>query len=353
MPEPRELRGEIEQLMARHGVPGAAIAVSRHHRLEWAAGFGVKRAGAVDATTADTLFPCASLSKPVTALAVLALVEAKRVSLDEDVNRYLMSWRVPDTPFTHAQKVTLRRLLSHSAGFMLHGVGGYPPDGAVPSLLDLLRGTSPARNKAQQPYYTPGSGWKYSGGGYLVAQQVIEDVTGLPFAVAAKELVFDRIGMTRSTFAQPLPKSAWPDVAEGHVDGMPLPGGSLVYPGAAAAGLWSTARELAQFLLALQATVRGDRADVISPALAREMFTTQQRVQTGLGFRMPSPQQVSAQFHHSGAHPGCEAFLLGTTDSGGSVVLLANACTHMRFTRDALQRLGHAEAIDGPGELAD
>ena len=123
-----------------------------------------------------------------------------RVSLDEDVNRTLTSWHVPDSAFTRDQKVTLRRLLSHSAGLIRADVGSYTAAEAVPSLVQALDGRPPANLPALRVDNVPGSTWRYSGGGYSVMQQLLIDATGKPFPALLQEMVLGKIGMTQSTF---------------------------------------------------------------------------------------------------------------------------------------------------------
>ena len=106
--------------MAHYKVPGVSVAVINDHQIEWAKGYGVLEAGKAAPVTPETRFQAASISKPVSALGALSLVECGLLPLDQDVNAKLVSWRVPDNTFTQEKKVTLRRLLSHMAGLTVH-----------------------------------------------------------------------------------------------------------------------------------------------------------------------------------------------------------------------------------------
>ena len=236
--------------MAELKVPGVSIAVIYNGAIEWAKGYGAAEAGTQTPVTPRTLFQAASVSKPVAALAALRLVEQGRLVLDEDVNAKLKSWKVPENEFTKAEKVTLRRLLSHTAGLTVHGFGGYPADVPVPSLAQVLDGEKPANSAAIRVDIVPGTVWRYSGGGYTVMQQLLIDVTGRAFPDILAELVLKPVGMTDSTYEQPLPEARRGGAAAGHTsDGKLLPGRCHTYPEMAAAGLWTTPTDLARFLL--------------------------------------------------------------------------------------------------------
>src|ERR1035438_4669519 len=166
--------------MAALHVPGVSIAVIHEGKIEWARGFGVTRVGG-PAVTPDTLFQAASISKPVTAMAVLHLAESGKLNLDADVNQYLKTWKVPANTFTESTKVTLRELLTHTAGMTVHGFPGYAFDSALPTLVQVLNGEKPANTPAILVDTIPGTNWRYSGGGFVVTQLLLEDVTGQLF----------------------------------------------------------------------------------------------------------------------------------------------------------------------------
>src|SRR6185369_4030562 len=179
------VRGETPALtplarrMEELHVPGVSIAVIRQGQIEWARGFGVKEVGGAP-VTADTLFQAASISKPVFALGVLRLVEQGKLALDKDVNQYLKTWKLPDNDYTRTKKVTLRGILSHSAGLTVHGFPGYEAGEALPGVPQILDGAKPANTPAIRVDVVPGTLYRYSGGGYVLAQQLLADVTGIP-----------------------------------------------------------------------------------------------------------------------------------------------------------------------------
>ena len=206
----------ITERMAFWKVPGVSVAVIDRGVIDWARGYGVAEAGSGRAVTPDTLFQAASISKPVAAMAALRVVQEGKLALDDDVNLHLSSWKVPASDFTREQKVTLRRLLSHTAGLTVHGFRGYASGEAVPTLLQVLDGESPANSGPIRVDILPGSANRYSGGGFTVAQQLLIDVTQQPFDRLVGALVLEPLGISRSGYAAPSPDGVGANVASAH-----------------------------------------------------------------------------------------------------------------------------------------
>jgi CubicO group peptidase (beta-lactamase class C family) len=202
--------------MQYYKVPGVTMAVMQDGKVEWARGFGVTSAEGGKPVDADTMFQAASISKHVGAIVALRLVDEGNLSLDEDVNLKLRSWRVPENEFTRTEKVTLRRLLNHSAGLTVHGFPGYAAGAPLPRLPEILDGKKPANTPAVRVDVVPGTLWRYSGGGYEVMQQLVVDVTGKSFPQVAREIVLGPLQMTRSTYEQPLPPKFEGNAARTH-----------------------------------------------------------------------------------------------------------------------------------------
>ena len=172
---------------------------------------------------------------------------------------------MPENEFTKDKKVTLRGILSHSAGLTVHGFPGYAVAGPVPTLVEVLDGAKPANTGAIRVNVVPGSLWRYSGGGFTVMQQMIIDATGKPFPEFMRETVLAPLGMTSSTYEQPLPADRQSHAATGHYpDGRPVAGKWHVYPEMAAAGLWTTAPDLARFAIGVQRALASTSNAVLS-----------------------------------------------------------------------------------------
>ena len=209
-------RRTLRERMNSHKVPGFSIALIDRGALAWAKGYGMLEAGGDQAVTPTTLFQAASISKLVTAMVACALVEAGSLDLDADVNQVLRSWKVPKSKHTQVRKVTLRGLLSHTSGVGVRGYLGYPSGAQLPTLLQILDGVPPAHAKPVRMKQAPGTGFLYSGGAYMIVQQMIEDVTGRPLADLAREWVFVKLGMAHSTFESLLPEALVPQAATAH-----------------------------------------------------------------------------------------------------------------------------------------
>lgn len=305
--------------MKRLHVPAVSIAVIHDSKIEWAKGYGV--AGAGDApVTQDTLFQAASLSKGLTSMAALKMVEQHKLSLDSPVNSELTRWKLPETSFDAETPVTLRELLSHTGGLSVHGFAGYAAGQAIPTLVQVLRGELPANSPPIVVMEKPGTKFMYSGGGYTVIQQMMIDQSGESFPALMKELVLDPIGMKRSSFRQPLDHA----MLEGAAlpfdnEGNPTRGGPHTYPELAAAGLWTTPSDLALWLIELQRSISGKANHVLSVDSMRTMLTP---VKDGyaLGVATKAPNGRPA-ISHSGANQGYRCTYFAYQDGDGIVIM--------------------------------
>jgi len=322
--------------LKHYNVPGVSVAVIHNYSLEWARGWGVKKAGAADAVTAETIFQAGSISKPVAALAALRLVQEGKLSLDEDVNGKLKSWKVPENEFTKEKKVTLRGIVSHSAGLTVHGFPGYAFDEAVPSLPQVLDGAKPANTRPIRVDTVPGTRERYSGGGYCVMQQMLIDVTGKPFPKLLEETVLRKLDMSHSTYENPLPAARAAAAATAHDQkGAPVPGGWNTYPEMAAAGLWTTPSDLGRFAIEIQKSKIGKSNKVLSAAMTNQMLIRQLD-----GFGLGLALDGKLRFGHGGVDRGFEAFLAASIDAGHGAVVMTNAQGGMRLARELILAIG-------------
>jgi CubicO group peptidase (beta-lactamase class C family) len=334
----------LAAVMEQRAIPGVALAVVAEGRIEWAGGFGVRAAERRDPVTDRTLFQAGSISKPVAALCALRLVADGVLALDEDVNERLTSWRVPASG-AWQPRVTLRQLLSHTAGLTVHGFPGYPRDAHAPDLVGVLDGrgnTAPVRVRT-----LPGLQFSYSGGGYCVLQQLLVDVAGERFPELARRLVLEPLGMQASTYEQPLPERLWATAATGHRTGArPVDGRWHVYPEMAAAGLWTTAADLARFVLALQRTHEGAAGAILPAQLAEELLTPQAtNAPMGLGVLVDGDGSTR-RFRHGGDDQGFVAWMTGYVEQGLGAVVMTNSDSGMWVIGPLLEAV--ARAYDWP-----
>jgi CubicO group peptidase (beta-lactamase class C family) len=328
---------KLTDRMAALHVPGVSIAVIHDGKIEWAKAYGVVRVGGAPVTP-ETPFQAASISKPVTAMAVMHLVQTGKLNLDTDVNQYLKSWKVPTNDFTQKTTITLRELLSHTAGMTVHGFPGYASDAPLPTLVQVLNGAKPANTPAIYVDIAPGSEWRYSGGGFVVTQQVLLDVTGMPFPTFMKETVLGPAGMAHSTYEQPLPKSRMGEAAmPHHSNGQPTPGGPHVYPEMSAAGLWTTPSDLARFAIELQNALEG-KSTILSAATAKEMLTP---IKGGYGLGIGvGGGAAHPYFQHNGANDGFQCEMVAY-NSGDGVAIMTNSDNGGQLAGEILRTIAY------------
>ncbi|MFI1919922.1 serine hydrolase domain-containing protein [Nocardia sp. NPDC020380] len=325
-------RAAVEEACAQFGVPGASWAVVVDGEIAAVGASGVRTAGEARPVTSATRFQACSISKPIAALAMLRLVDRGVLDLDADINTTLRSWRLPRTD-DWQPVVTLRQLVSHSAGLTTSGFPGYRRTDELPTLVQILRGMYPANTPGVWVDTVPGIQFRYAGGGTLAMQLLLEEVTGTPFPALMRELVLDPIGMADSDYAQP-PSPALNDVlASGHdASGDVVAGGWHVYPELAAAGLWTTPSDLCRYALAVRAAYAGAPGGLISQRLAREMLTAQIFTTApdpiggldavGLGPFLST--SGPARFGHSGGNEGFRCHLLAYRDLDVGAAVMTN-----------------------------
>jgi CubicO group peptidase (beta-lactamase class C family) len=323
--EGRQASWTLAERMKFHKVPGVSIAVVKDFKVAWTRGFGVTDMGAPSPVTGETMFQAASLSKPVTALAVLRLAQDGKFKLDGNVNDYLKKWKLPDSDFTRQVKVTPKHLLSHSGGTTVPGFRGYAAGEAVPTLFQVLSGKPPANSAAIVVDAVPGMQSRYSGGGYCILQQLLIDTENKPFPEIMETLVLKPLGMTHSTFSQPLPPDRAKFAASGHLaNGRLLPGKWHTYPEMAAAGLWTTSEDLSRVIVDLQLALKNKSDKVLSQKTARLMLTPYVSDAAGLGIVI-SKKKDQLYFLHNGSNEGFRCIMTGHMEDGYGAAVMTNS----------------------------
>ncbi len=336
----------LQQLMGRFNVPGVSIAVIKDYKIHWTKTYGRADVTTDTPVTPETMFQAASISKPVTAVAVMRAVEAGKLSLDEDVNRYLKSWKVPENEFTRARPVTLRALLSHTSGTGDgFGFPGYHPSAERPTLPQILNGEKPSNVGRVFWERPPFTAMKYSGGGTVIVQLVLTDVLGKPFHEIMRELVLDPIGMTNSTFEQPLPAQRDAHAARAHNGrGREMDAKWHVYPEQAPAGLWTTPTDLAKLAIEVQRALRGE-SKLLSRASATELTSPVGAGPFAVGFSVEKEGE-GWYFAHGGSNWGFQCNLRAHRLKGYGVAVMTNSDSGGRLIGEIFSRIAAAHGWD-------
>ena len=323
----------INQRMAFYGVPGVSIAIINDYKVDLVKHYGVTDKETNQPVNNETLFQAGSISKPVAAYGALKLVESGKLSLDQPVNRYLKGWQIPENELTKKRPVALKHLLNHSAGLTVHGFWGYSKGLPVPSVLQVLNGEKPANSAPVVVDLLPETQMRYSGGGYTVMQKLVADVTEKNFPQALNDLVINPIGMKQSTYQQPLPPEKLKFAAAGYLPNKkPVPGKRHVYPEMAAAGLWTTAEDLAKFAIDVQLGIKSNQSKVLSQTMTEKMLTPWISQNVGLGFFIDSKKQ-GVYFGHGGWDEGFSADLVAHKTAGYGVAIMTNS-NHPAFIEE-------------------
>jgi CubicO group peptidase (beta-lactamase class C family) len=324
-PKRQTIDQTIQSAMLQAVVPGVSVAVIDGGRIAWVNSYGVRASTENILVDDNTQFQIASISKPMTALAAMRLVDSKVMNLDGNINSQLKSWQIPASALTQKNFVSLRQLLTHRAGLSTPGFLGYTADEPIPTVLQILNGQKPANSPAVQSFAEPGSRTEYSGGGYTVIQQAMQDSTGKPFINLMNDLVFAPARMTHTSIYEPSQKHRW---AIGHdrkdQNLIPIAGGYQRHPELAAAAVWSTASDVAQFMLEFQRATQGKGAFAFQNIeLAREMIYEQGDT-WGLGIILEG-YGANQRLSHSGANRGFRAYASISKDGQRGVVVLTNS----------------------------
>src|SRR5258708_18301 len=356
----------LETQMMKSKIPGVSIAVIKDYSVEWAAGFGKTATDSQDKVTPDTLFQAASVSKAISAMAVMNALEEHKLSVDDEVNATLAKfppeesvgqWRLRNGFPT---KVTLRMLLSHIGGTNDFRYSGYrygyynnPPGPIepIPTMHQELTGLPPSNTPAITVVREPGSTWVYSPAGYTVIQAILMNIYGKPFSEIMADVVLKPLHLRQSTFDQPTPNALTPEIAVPYLtDGRRLPDGPRVFDTAASGGLTTTPTELAELVIAVQKALAGTPQGRITPEIAKAMMVRHPRETPpskclpsrepnkpasqsswGLGFDVNltkyyehelDRQPTGAFFGHGGFKPGFLTIMFGSKTGGvGSGVI--------------------------------
>jgi CubicO group peptidase (beta-lactamase class C family) len=306
-------KASIYKVMQEFNIPGVSIAAIHNGRVAWLKSYGYKdNKNKLPLTTRD-LLQAASISKSFAVLGLLRLATEQKLDLDANINNYLIGWKIPINKFTAESYVTARMLISHTAGINVHGFPGIPSSlsGQLPTIIDVLNGKKPyVETESVNVIQTPGTSMYYSGGGTSILQLAAQSITNQNFASWMQETVLLPLNMANSTYQQPLPSKYSNQFSSGHdVYGIPLLGKYHNYPELAAAGLWTTPKDLAQGLLALiNAYYQESEVINLNPNLTKNLFIPQPNSKFGLGLELEHHGKVLV-FGHAGDNDGFHAIM--------------------------------------------
>lgn len=350
----------LKKSMQQNNIPAVSIAVFKNYKIEWTLAYGYANVKTDQLINTHTLFQAGSVSKPVTAYAALYTVQAGKLELDQDVNRFMTSWQLPQNEYNELSDINLGQLLSHTAGLNVPGYPGYAENEKIPTLIDSLNGKAPANTPAVTVTIIPGQTFVYSGGGYSIVQQMLTDVYKKPFAEIMDTLILQPLGMTHSTFAQPLPAHLRDQIAlPYHPNYESVRGGPHTYPEQAAAGLWSTPFDLAKFMIAVQESLRGGHHQLLDREYA-QMMVKPAADHMAMGFmgnmnKYGQPSTKGRYFLHGGQNDGYRCIVMGSMTGGNGVVIMTNMAPDSRlvlnheikdnwhFIYTALQKIADSE----------
>lgn len=321
--------------MKYYKVPGLSIAVIKDYKIDWAKGYGLADTIQKTKVTTETMFSAGSISKFLMAVTALKLVEEGKIGLDSPINDYLTSWKITENDYTKKTPVTLRMLLSHSAGTSQTSYFGFTPTEPLPTIVEVLRGAKISQTRAVVVNSEPNKEFRYSGGGSMIAQMALMDVSKKSFGNLTQQVLFDKIGMTNSTFEQPVPEKfskqcSWAYSQASWFKGMPY-----VYPQQAAAGLYSTPTDLAKFFIDVQKSFNG-KGKVLSEAMTKKMLTSQVNVSDGgykeqmaigpfLIQRTDNKDPNGVYFEFTGVNAGFLAYGMASVQGGNGVIVMLNS----------------------------
>ena len=335
----------LTELMTEHHTPALSVAVVRDYRLLWAKAYGVADEQAGLTANVETLFQAASISKPVSAMAVLKAVQDGHLGLDEDINTLLESWKLERSQeYLEKTAVTPRMLLSMTAGTTVSGFPGYLPTDPMPTLPQILGDGSgnetPANTDPVIVDWQPATKEAYSGGGSTILQLAMIDVLDRPFPEIIAKGILEPLGMANSCICQPLPTALDRNAARAYgsrVRKQREEGGHdakwHVYPEHYAAGLWSTPTDLAKFMIEVQLSLAGRSDRVLRREMTEKMVTPSGIGSYALGFTVGSesphrpakPGERNRFFGHTGGNWGFRSNLDAHLEGGNGFIIMANS----------------------------
>ena len=318
----KEIDQKLPQLLNDFSVPGLAIAVIENGEIILQKGYGYADIGKDIKVNTATGFNIGSISKTVAAWGILKLVQEGKIDLDTPAEKYLTRWHLPESEFD-SDKVTIRRLLSHTAGLSLHGYPGWSPKDKLPTIEESLNGVNNGPGRVEI-IMEPGTKWKYSGGGFSILQLIVEEVTGQKFEDYMQAEILNPLGMTNSSY---------------NIDDKILKASSLehnnfgevidfeLFTAQAAAGLHTTIKDFTKFAQASLYASNKNHQQLLSAATLEQMMEPAPASNGGygLGYSLDPIEGTSIVLRgHGGANTGWHAFLRVNPVTNDAFIMITN-----------------------------
>jgi CubicO group peptidase (beta-lactamase class C family) len=326
----------IDQQLEKYKLPGFSLVVFENYKIVYSNQFGVKSTNSGEKIDENTAFSTASISKPITALLCHILEEKGLINLDDPIDKHLKRWHLPKSKFTENKSPTWKQFLNHTAGTTQDGFEDHYEGEPIPTLEQSLLGQIPRYDKEIEFIFTPGTNWKYSGGGYVIVQMALEDTFNKSIAELANEYIFSPLGLKNTTMIQPNEKGFPTNVAFVHdKDGKVIKTGLPITPQVAPSGMWSTPTDLAKLSIEIQNALRNKNNKVISHAVAQKVteVTALKNAVGGwsYGWQKSFGYNGYDWFSCNGSNTGVGGNILATMKDGNGVVYLANGEKPNRF----------------------
>jgi len=325
----KQKKWTLKERMAFYNANAVSIVVIKNYKVEWTKAYGYADVSEKRIATPQTLFQAASISKSINGVGILKLVEEGKLGLDDDINNYLHSWKFPYDSISRGKKISVANLLSHKAGLSVGGFTGYERGVKLPTLIEILNGLPPANSGAVRSLFEPELKFRYSGGGTVITQLMLEDVTGEKYEDYMQKNVLIPLGMNSSSFQQPPAQNKTNLLATGYLaNGREVKGKYHIYPEKAPAGLWSTPTDLAKYVIETQLSLLGKSNKVLSKAMSEK------RIENALGV-MLNNFNGTKYFGHSGGNEGFVCFYAGSVEYGNGLVVMTNG-RNMRLVEEII-----------------
>ncbi len=314
----------LAERMEHYKVAGLSVAVIDNYQIVWAKGYGYADKKEGRKVTANTMFEPGSISKSLNAIGILQLAQQGKLDLYQDINQYLVSWKFPYDTVSHGKKITTAQLLTHTAGLGVYGFPGYRRDTVIAAVTDILDGRPPSNTEAVRSYTEPGKEVSYSGGGTLITQQMLTDLTKQRYEQYMYEQVFQPLEMTNSSYNQPPAVSQREILATGYKsNGTEVQGKYFVYPEKAAAGLWTTPTDICKYILEMQQAYQAKSSKVLNQEMVK-LHLTPYKNDVAMGTYIQD-RNGEKYFVHSASNEGFTGYFLGGLTNGKGVALFVNS----------------------------